>query len=114
MENINVNQFRANEFVKESLMLIGFPEIEEIQSFILDDGTVGYHAVYHKDYKGEMVKHIKPLTQRDFIDLMKFAMEVNGYDIRYIKVKPRESGITYTVTTEIVSYGEMRKNKKRR
>ena len=45
-----------------------------------------YYATYEKEYKGSMVKHIKRLSVGNIVDLMKFAMEVHGYDVDGIDI----------------------------
>ena len=48
------------------------------------------------------------------IDLMKFALEVNGYDIEGIDIRVRDEEICYSIETNIVSYDKGYSKRKRR
>ena len=61
-----------------------------------------------------MTKHIKRLTVGNFVDLMKFALEVNGYDIEGIDIRVRDEEICYSIETNIVSYDKGYSKRKRR
>lgn len=115
MEKINLNEIKALQFIKEGLMLIGFPENVEVCSYIGDQDRPCYYANYEKIYNDEIVKHIKPLRVKDVVDLMKFAMEINGYEIEGIDIRVRDETVAYSVKTNIVTYADgPKKNKRRR
>lgn len=113
MEKIRFSEERANSFVREGLTLIGFPDNLSIQRFIGDNNTVSYFVYYEAEVKGKVCKRIKPLTKRNYIDLMKFALQVNGYDVPFIDIRVRDEDVTYTVSTNIVTYDGPRKKKRR-
>lgn len=113
MEKIKLNAFKAHNFVKEGLILIGFPENIEVCSFIGDEDRPIYYATYEKFNNGKVEKHIKPLRIKDFVDLMEFAMSIGGYDIKGIEIKVRDESIDYYVMTNIVSYDNPTKRKRR-
>ena len=79
-----------------------------MNSYVVDRDTPCYYATYEKDYKGTMTKHIKRLSIGNVVDLMKFALEVNGYDIQGIDIGVRDEEICYSIQTNIVSYGSSR------
>ena len=61
-----------------------------------------------------MCKRIKPLTKRDYIDLMKFALQINGYDVPFVDIKVRDASVSYIVSTNIATYGDGPHKRKRR
>ncbi len=113
MEKIKFSEEHAHGFVKEGLMLIGFPENLQIQGFIGDNDTVSYWVYYESEVKGKMHKRIKPLTKRNYIDLMKFALQINGYDVSFVDIKVRDESVSYTVSTNIATYDGPSKRKRR-
>lgn len=115
MEKMNLSEIKAFSFVKEGLLLIGFPNNIDICSYVGDNGKPVYYAVYEKEVDGKIDKHIKPLSIKDFVDLMTFAMSVNGYDVDGIDIRVRDGEICYSVNVDIVTYGGgPKKNKRRR
>ena len=114
MENMNISEDKAFRFVCEGLTLIGYPDNIEMHSYIGDDNKPCYYATYEKDYKGTMTKHIKRLSVGNFVDLMKFVMEINGYDILGIDIRVRDEVLCYSVKTNIVGYSGHGKHKRRR
>lgn len=115
MERVNINEAKAFNFVNEALMIIGFPENIEISSFIGDGDRPMYSANYEKVVDGVVEKHAKPLSIKDFVDLMTLAMVLKGYDIDGIDIRVRDDEICYSVRLNIVTYGDgPRKNKRRR
>ena len=50
-------------------------------------------------------KHIKPLRTKDIIELVKYSMEIQGYDSVTLNVRVRNEQICYSVDTNIVTYG---------
>ncbi len=114
MENMNISEEKAFRFACEGLTLIGYPNNIEMHSYVGDDNRPCYYATYEKDYKGTMIKHIKRLSVGNFVDLMRFAMEINGYDILGIDIRVRDESLCYSVKTNIVSYGGHGKHKRRR
>ena len=114
MERMNVSEVKVFQYVAEGLYLIGYPKDIEIHSYVGDGDRPCYYATYEKDYKGTMTKHIKRLTVGNFVDLMKFALEVNGYDIEGIDIRVRDEEICYSIETNIVSYDKGYSKRKRR
>ncbi len=114
MEKMNISEVRAFQYVVEGLQLIGYPQEIELHSYVGDGDKPMFYATYEKDYKGTMTKHIKRLTVGNFVDLMKFAMEVNGFDIGGIDIRVRDESVCYAVHTNIVTYGGYGKHKRRR
>ena len=114
MEKMNLSEARVFHFVSEGLHLIGYPKDIEMHSYVGDGDTPCYYATYEKDYKGTMTKHIKRLTVGDFVKLMRFSMEVNGFDIAGIDIRVRDEKVCYAVRTNIVTYGGYGKKKRRR
>ena len=114
MEKMNLSEVKVFNFVKEGLMLIGYPENTEIHSYVGDDDRPVFYATYEKEKDGQVNKHIKPLRVRDFVDLMTFAMNIGGYDIEGIDIRVRDEEICYSIRTNIVTYGDgPRKNRRR-
>ena len=114
MEKMNLSEARVFHFVSEGLHLIGYPKDIEMHSYVGDGDTPCYYATYEKDYKGTMTKHIKRLSIGNVVDLMKFALEVNGYDIQGIDIRVRDEEICYSIQTNIVSYDSGHGKHKRR
>lgn len=114
MEKMNLSEARVFHFVSEGLHLVGYPKDIEMHSYVGDGDTPCYYATYEKDYKGTMTKHIKRLSIGNVVDLMKFALEVNGYDIQGIDIRVRNEEICYSIQTNIVSYGSGHGKHKRR
>ena len=114
MEKMNISEAKVFQYVAEGMYLIGFPKDIEIHSYVGDGDRPMYYATYEKDYKGTMTKHIKRLTIGNFVDLMKFAMEVHGYDVDGIDIRVRDNEICYSLLVNIVSYGSYGKHKRRR
>lgn len=114
MEKMNLSEARVFHFVSEGLHLIGYPKDIEMHGYVGDGDTPCYYATYEKDYKGTMTKHIKRLSIGNVVDLMKFALEVNGYDIQGIDIRVRDEEICYSIQTNIVSYGSGHGKHKRR
>ena len=114
MEKMNVSEAKVFQYVADGLQLIGYPQEIELHSYVGDGDTPCYYATYEKDYKGTMTKHIKRLSIGNVVDLMKFALEVNGYDIQGIDIRVRDEEICYSIQTNIVSYGSGHGKHKRR
>ena len=114
MEKMNINEVKVFQYVAEGLYLIGYPKDIEIHSYVGDGDKPVYYATYEKDYKGTMTKHIKRLSRGNIVDLMRFGMEVNGFDIEDIEIRVRDEEICYSVYTNIATYGEYGKHKRRR
>ena len=114
MEKMNLSEAQVFRFVKEGLLLIGFPNNIDICSYVGDGEKPMYYATYEKEVNGKVDKHIKPLRVRDFVDLMNFAMSVNGYDIDGIDIRVRDDEICYSVRVNIATYGDGPKMNKRR
>lgn len=114
MEKMNLSEAQVFRFVKEGLLLIGFPNNIDICSYVGDGEKPMYYATYEKEVNGKVDKHIKPLRVRDFVDLMNFAMSVNGYDIDGIDIRVRDDEICYSVRVNIAIYGDGPKMNKRR
>lgn len=114
METIKFSEERTHGFVKEGLMLIGFPDTLKIERFIGDNDIVYYFVYYESEIKGKMCKRIKPLTKRNYIDLMKFALQINGYDVPFVDIKVRDASVSYIVSTNIATYGDGPHKRKRR
>ena len=113
MERMNVSEMKVFQYVAEGLYLIGFPKDIEIHSYIGDGDRPMYYATYEKEYKGKIVKHIKRLSVGNFLDLMRFAMEINGFDIEGVDIRVRDESICYSIETNIASYGGYGKYKRR-
>ena len=115
MEKMNLSEARVFHFVSEGLHLIGYPKDIEMHSYVGDGDKPMFYATYEQDYKGTMTKHIKRLSRGNFVDLMKFALEVNGFDIDGNDIRVRDEQICYSIHTNIVSYGSgYGKHKRRR
>lgn len=115
MERVNISEAKAFNFVNEALMIIGFPENIEVSSSIGDGDRPRYFAKYEKEVEGGVEKHIKPLSIKDFVDLMTLAMVLKGYDVGGIDIRVRDNEICYYAKVNIVTYGDgPRKNKRRR
>jgi hypothetical protein len=114
MEKMNLSEAKVFQYVAEGLYLIGYPKDIEIHSYVGDGERPMFYATYEKEYKGSMVRHIKRLSVRNFVDLMKFALEVNGFDIVGIDIRVRDEEICYSIQTNIASYGSGHGKHKRR
>jgi hypothetical protein len=114
MEKMNINEEKVFQYVAESLQLMSYPQELELHSYVGDNERPMYYATYEKEYKGSMVKHIKRLSVGNIVDLMKFAMEVHGYDVDGIDIRVRDNEICYSLLVNIVSYGSYGKHKRRR
>ena len=114
MERMNINEAKVFQYVAEGLYLIGYPKDIEIHSYVGDEQRPCYYAIYEKDYKGTSFKHIKRLTVGNFLTLMKFAMEMNGFDIERIHIRERNEQICYSIETNIATYGNGHGKHKRR
>ena len=114
MEKMNISEVKVFQYVAEGMNLIGFPKDIEIHCYVGDGYKPMFYATYEKEYKGTMTKHIKRLTVGNIVTLMKFAMEVNGFDIDGIDIRVRDEKVCYAVHTNIVTYGGHGKHKRRR
>lgn len=114
MEKMNINEEKVFQYVSESLQLMSYPHELELHSYVGDNERPMYYATYEKEYKGSMVKHIKRLSVGNIVDLMKFAMEVHGYDVDGIDIRVRDNEICYSLLVNIVSYGGYGKHKRRK
>ena len=115
MEKMNVSEAKVFQYVADGLQLIGYPQEIELHSYVGDGDKPMFYATYEKAHKGIMTKHIKRLTVGDFVKLMRFSMEVNGFDIAGIDIRVRDEEICYSIQTNIVSYGSgYGKHKRRR
>ena len=114
MEKMNISEVKVFQYVAEGLNLIGYPKDIEIHSYVGDRDKPCYYATYEKEYKGMMTKFIKRLSIKDFVDLMNFAMEINGYDIKGIDIRVRNDEICYSIETNIATYGSGHGKHKRR
>ncbi len=114
MEKMNINEEKVFQYVAESLQLMSYPQELELHSYVGDNERPMYYATYEKEYKGSMVKHIKRLSVGNIVDLMKFAMEVHGYDVDGIDIRVRDNEICYSLLVNIVSYGGYGKHKRRK
>lgn len=115
MEKMNISEVQVFKYVKEGLILLGFPNNIEIFSYVGDEDKPIFYATYEKDVNGKLDKHIKPLRIRDFVDLVNFGMMVNGFEIGGIDIRVRDEAVCYSVHTNIATYGDgPKKNKRRR
>ena len=112
MEKISINEFKIMELAKKGLVDIGFPENIEISSYVGDDDTPVYYATYEIEDIKE--KHIKPLKVSDIIKLVKYSMEMEGYDSPELNIRVRDGQIHYSVEANIVTYGNGKGRNKRR
>ena len=114
MEKMNISEVQVFRYVKEGLTMIGYPDNIELFSYVGDEDKPMFYATYEKDYKGTMTKHIKRLSVGNFLDLMKFAMEINGFDIEGMDIRVRDEQICYSIETNIATYGKGHGKHKRR
>ena len=113
MEKISVNEFKIMQFVKKALIDIGFPQNVEISSYVGDNDTPVYYATY--EFEDIREKHIKPLRVSDILNLVKYAMEMDGYDSPELNIRVRDGQVCYSVMANIVTYGnKVSHNKGRR
>ena len=111
MEHKNISEVKIMEFVKKGFVDLGYPENIEIHSSVAD-GNPHYYATYTIEEYGE--KHIKPLRTKDIIQLVKYSMEIEGYDSVVIDVRVRNEQICYLVETNIVTYGNKGRGRSKR
>ncbi len=100
------------KMVKRSLVDIGYPDNIEVTSYVGDNDSISYYAIYQCVSNDE--KHIKPLRVKDVIELVKYSMEVQGYDSVVLNIRVRDEQICYSVETNIVTYGNGKGRSKRR
>ncbi len=111
MEKIKLNQEQAESYVKEALILIGYPEELNIITYINHEGKPRYEVYYERDSE----KHIKPLHRRDIINLIILGMSLNGYAIDSVYIKIKDEEIIYEISTEIVVHEkEYSRNRRRK
>ena len=111
MEHMNISEFKILEFAKQGLIDIGYPSNIEIHSSARE-GNPHYYATYVVESLDE--KHIKPLRVKDIIELVKYSMELQGYDSVALNIWVRDEQICYSVETNIVTYGNGKGRSKRR
>ena len=111
MEHMNISEFKVLEFAKKGLVDIGYPSNIEIHSYV-GDGNPCYYATYLCEDIEE--KHLKPLRVKDIIELVKYSMEVSGYDSVGIHISVRDDQIRYSVEANIVTYSNSKGRNKRR
>ena len=111
MEHMNISEVKVMDFAKKGLVDLGYPENIEIHSYV-GDGNPYYYATYTMEDYDE--KHIKPLRVKDIIELVKYSMEVQGYDSVKIHVSVRDDAICYSAEANIVTYGNSKGRNKRR
>ena len=111
MEHMNISDFKILEFAKQGLVDLGYPSNIEIHSSARE-GNPHYYATYTMEDYDE--KHIKPLRVKDIIQLVKYSMEIQGYDSVVLNIRVRDEEICYFVETNIVTYGGKGRSKRRR
>ena len=111
MEHTNISEFKILEFAKQGLVDLGYPSNIEIHSSARE-GNPHYYATYTMEDYDE--KHIKPLRVKDIIQLVKYSMEIQGYDSVVLNIRVRDEEICYSVETNIVTYGGKGRSKRRR
>ena len=115
MEKMNFSEEQVFKYVKEGMLLIGYPENVKVFRYVGDNDKPMFYATYEKYVDGNIEKHLKRLRVKDFVDLFKFALIVNGYDIDSIDIRVRDEKICYSIFSNIVTYGDgPKKNKRRR
>lgn len=114
MEKINIDIDQTYLFVKDALVLIGYPENLEIITYIDDEGMPGYHLLYEKEYQGRLDKHLTKLSKRDFIGLMMLGMSIKGYQVEAIYIDTYENKLKCNAYVDVVSYGINPKRNRRR
>jgi hypothetical protein len=111
MEHMNISEVKIMEFAKKGFVDLGYPENIEIHSSVAD-GNPHYYATYTIEEYGE--KHIKPLRTKDIIQLVKYSMEMEGYDSPELNIRVRDGQVCYSVMANIVTYGNGKGRNKRR
>ena len=111
MEHMNISEVKIFEFAKQGLVDLGYPSNIEIHSSARE-GNPHYYATYVVESLDE--KHIKPLRVKDIIELVKYSMELQGYDSVALNIRVRDEQICYSVETNIVTYGNGKGRSKRR
>lgn len=110
MEKMNLSEYKILEFAKKALVYLGYPDNIEIIAAVRS-GFACYEAYYEIEEVKQ--KHIKPLKINDIVKLVKYGMEINGYDDVSLNIKVRDNKICYSVETTLVTYGGKGSKKRR-
>ncbi len=107
------------EFVSKYLRVyLGYPADLEIKRYILDNEGVEFDLCYIAEFKGKQHKVIAPLSRKNFICLLKQAMQSLGYDEFFINIRVVEEQVVYSLSPILKGNYKpencKRKSKKRR
>lgn len=116
MEKERINLWKANDFVRNALIFIGYPENIEVNVYQNDEEHIVYEASYEKKIKGNKQPFLLPLSTRNYFDMLKYGMELKGFDVAYVDQRPANNkGIYFNVGFNVASFGgNTRKKSKRR
>lgn len=115
MEKERINLCKANDFVRNALIFIGYPENIEVNVYQNEEERTIYEASYEQNIKGNKQPFLLPLSTRNYFDMLKYGMELKGYEVSFVSQKPANNkGIYFDVSLNVASYGNTRKKSKRR
>lgn len=115
MEKERINLGKANDFVRNALVFIGYPENIEISVYQRDDGHTIYEARYEKMIVGKNEKFLLPLSTKNYFEMLKYGMELKGFDVTYVDQKTSNNNdIYFSVGFNIASFGGYEKKHKRK
>ena len=112
MRNFNIGEFQVMKMVKRSLVDIGYPDNIEVTSYVGDNDSISYYAIYQCVSNDE--KHIKPLRVKDIFELVNYAMELDGNESLNLNVGVKDGSIVYYVKDAMDTYHNKGKNRRRK
>lgn len=86
------------EFVRKYLILLGYSTDLEIKRYVLDDEKVGFDLYYEAELKGSKKRLVAPLTRKNFVFLLKNALETLGYGEFFVAIFVVEERVVYCVS----------------
>lgn len=116
MEKERINLGRANDFVRDALIFIGYPENIEVNVYQNDEKYTVYEASYEEMIEGIKQPFLLPLSTKNYFDMLKYGMELKGFEVAYVDQRPANNkGIYFDVSLNVASFGRnTRKKGKRR
>lgn len=115
MEKERINLAKANEFVRSALIFIGYPENIKVNVYQGDEDYTVYEASYEEIVEGNKQPFLLSLSKKNYFDMLKYGMELKGFDVTYIEQRPANNkGIYFNVGFNVAYVGNTRKKSKRR
>lgn len=111
MEKMRLSQKSAGAYVTKALIFIGYPDNIRVITKFRQDGCIFYDAIYQVFHNGKMVDVLMPLSDYNYQKMLKYGLELSGYDIVFLNQRMKNETITYTLGYKISTYNALKKKK---